>query len=564
MADLRRQVESANLLFTEMPQDAVQVMCQIQVEVGRRFVSVNEDAEVWRAFALKRTSVRHKIQELERMPDADQVSSRADLAREQITVAERQADQIQLRQADTSLDLALAAVEQGRQWLVARGEILGALDVAYQELHRACAPFAGLKTLRKVLASAYGAKEVAAGKLKALIKTYDTTLAATKTPEYAQSTVALLLRTAEQLKRDIAGTRDDRVREKLNGSLDAVEDLSDEIQLAVGSFVDQWEKISVTDAPNPYYGEQDAYDLANLPEPLATLYNPSERYVHVDGDEYINGAKSAAASKVRERLISKMKSDSEMEQEVRDQKEVGIKETVLRSLGASLKEKVVGEAMDRWYRSEGVRILNEADQTAAAKAWAKGQYYDVEIPELVMEQINLAATGRLNELKTTAFPQEDYDRAVGAEVTARVLKEVSLRKGRFLEDNQMAEGDYWVELGKMGEKSGHGRCFTCAGIAVKSLVMNPAFDALTIESVGAVNYDHHFVLVGRKGGAVGSKTPPGPTSDVLVVDIWQGNLGADPPVRKWKDFTYKGETELRVFSVMKPEDREELRGRFSG
>ena len=96
------------------------------------------------------------------------------------------------------------------------------------------------------------------------------------------------------------------------------------------------------------------------------------------------------------------------------------------------------------------------------------------------------------------------------------------------------------------------------------LVMNPVFDSMTIESVGAVTYDHHFVLVGRVGSEVGSTTPPAMDSKLLVTDIWQANQGADPPAASWATFPYNTETKLKVFSVMKPGDRKALRDRCLG
>lgn len=121
----------------------------------------------------------------------------------------------------------------------------------------------------------------------------------------------------------------------------------------------------------------------------------------------------------------------------------------------------------------------------------------------------------------------------------------------------MQEGDYWVKLGEKALKAEYGRCFSCAGVAIYSMVMNPKFDGKVLESVGAPEYDHHFVLVGRT--AVGTTDPPG--DDELVVDIWQANQSGDSPVTPWKNFTYNKATKLKVFCVLRPEDRSALRER---
>lgn len=161
-------------------------------------------------------------------------------------------------------------------------------------------------------------------------------------------------------------------------------------------------------------------------------------------------------------------------------------------------------------------------------------------------------------------PLEQIAKVVQDRVDIELETEVNERSNKE-QDLQTAVPDFWADLGRRALENEYGRCFTCAGAAIYKLVMNPAFDGLVIESVGATTYDHHFVLVGRSAGAVGSTDPP--TSEdrgVMVIDVWQANQGGAPPACQWKDYTYKNETELKVFCVIKTEGRTQLRERCEG
>ena len=111
---------------------------------------------------------------------------------------------------------------------------------------------------------------------------------------------------------------------------------------------------------------------------------------------------------------------------------------------------------------------------------------------------------------------------------------------------------YWAQLGKLVAKHRFGRCYSCAGLAVYTLVMDPSYDKLIIAVVGNSDYDHQFVVVGTES-EVGNKTG-------YVIDIWQTNLdnGKTPFVMPHAECVYsKGTTKLAC--VLFPDDRASLR-----
>jgi hypothetical protein len=127
----------------------------------------------------------------------------------------------------------------------------------------------------------------------------------------------------------------------------------------------------------------------------------------------------------------------------------------------------------------------------------------------------------------------------------------------------------WLILGKMVLTNRMGKCWSCAAAVVYKLVADPRFDAIRIESIGAVNFDHHFVVINRDPTTnVESMQTWNP--DAILVDAWQANLqnwsSVDPLQPKdaqlaytWKNFPYS-ESIVRFFCAFEPRDRATHRG----
>lgn len=342
-------------------------------------------------------------------------------------------------------------------------------------------------------------------------------------------------------------------------ALRAAEDCGLELdaQIALTLMVPEWSSIKITDAPNPYYGDLEAFKQSGLKGEAAALFNPKNRYVHVDGDERVNGAKTAAAKVAVARLpeidLALLK------QEIQDKDGEKLRKRVEKKRG-SIEQAVTSEHMLAWYRTTGAKMLEQKGYDKIAALWRKGDDFDADgVPEELTGAITDAAGEVLKTFQDGAMA-DLVDQAIDTEVEKIIDLTANMQKAKQVEAGQMAQGDYWAEVGRLAKSSDFGRCFSCAGIAIYTFVMNPAFDGLTIESVGAVTYDHHFVLVGRTGDA-GSTTPPDEDSKVLVVDVWQANQGGTPPATAWSDFTYNKETQLKVFCVMRPDERKDLRER---
>ena len=126
-------------------------------------------------------------------------------------------------------------------------------------------------------------------------------------------------------------------------------------------------------------------------------------------------------------------------------------------------------------------------------------------------------------------------------------------KGLGKKDRVDEFGEYWIELGRliMKSKKKVGRCFSCSGIAVYTLVKEREHDNWVILVVGNPSRDHYFVLVGASLEAIRAK-------DGYVIDIWDGNLCGTPPVHPIKGFKYMDKHVIPCCIIM-PEDREKLR-----
>ena len=456
------------------------------------------------------------------------------------------------------------AIQAATAWADLRAAAIEQLDEVRAELHMQAGPYGGLTILGKTAAEKYPEGwQKDAKAIKALMTRREDLLRALDTPTLKSAEQDALKKDVTSLHTEAAGERVLRVTVKQEASAQAVEDcgLDEDAQKAMSKLVERWQKIRITDQPNPFGGKGGAekLKLAGLSEEMEKMYAPGHRYLHVDGDGGAMGAKGAAAVVARERVLSRVNLE-ELEQSIRETEGKRVKNAV-RQLIPGFKEEIVQAELTKWYRTTGAKLLAEAGFEKAAKLFEKEIFEPEDVPEEFVLQLNQAATKVQQHLLGDGFPQDRLDERIHKEEESRIGDILSRRKGKIADDGVLAEPDYWTELGRETLKVQVGRCFNCAGTAIYGLVMDEAFDALTIESVGAVSFDHHFVLVGRTGDEIGSTEPPGDDSDVLVVDIWQANQGDDPPARRWEDFTYNEETELKVFAILKPGDRKALRER---
>jgi hypothetical protein len=390
----------------------------------------------------------------------------------------------------------------------------------------------------------------------------DDTLVATQVRQLALAARALL----DNVSTHHAAIRDEKLRVgavtlQAVGLDSAVDDL--------GTMLAESATMKITDAPNPYYGmDHRKFARLGLPTEMSEMYSPAHRYIHIDGDERVNGAKTAAARSARDQ-IGDIDEDT-IRARIRATRGAKIKRSVLKRDGEQLRSGVMVDQMMDWYKSDGADLLTALGIPALADIIAQMRTEPQvasgllsaaaeDNPDLkpALDRLTAAATVFYNDVQEDGFDEGAFNVKVDALIEKQIDLDIGREKGKIVEDQLMTVPDYWVKLGEMALSAEYGRCFSCAGVAIFQLVKNPKFDGCVLESVGAVNYDHHFVLVNRDN--VGSSAPPGPNT--LVVDIWQANQGSDPPMVLWKDFTYNKETELKVFCQIPAGDRSDLRAR---
>lgn len=458
-----------------------------------------------------------------------------------------------------------------------------------QELHQASGPYGGLKTLRdKSVAvgdypEAYRSKVTELRRIESAHEALLRRLAAVPL-EGGES--AAIFDEASRLKDEYCDDFDRAASGMRCGSAQSTEaaGMGEEAVKAAAELADRWRFVRITDAPNPFAKKKNPCAGG----PLENLYNG--RYIHIDGDEYVNAAKHAPAKRVEDQVeltMKKLIGQEESPESLDDLLLAEVDQDAVREEVLSVEREgqgkkhankdkmrnaVIAEAMAEWYRVEGARILAELaaesddagalERAAGLLASGNTDSWFNDLPPEAMGQVGAAATAHHENLQGDGFPQDQFDAKVAAAVEVKVVDRARQRKGQLKDKAKLATGDYWVEIGKLVKKEDYGRCFSCAGLAIEGLVMNPAFDRYTIESVGACGFDHHFVLLGRTGGDVGSTTPPDASdTTTLVVDIWDGNQQKKPPMRLWSQFTYNAETKLKVYCVITPEERTALRER---
>jgi hypothetical protein len=117
--------------------------------------------------------------------------------------------------------------------------------------------------------------------------------------------------------------------------------------------------------------------------------------------------------------------------------------------------------------------------------------------------------------------------------------------------NEITEApEYWAELGRLVAKHKFGRCYSCAALAVYTLVMDTSYDDLLIAVVGNEAFDHQFVVVGTESDISEQKG--------YAIDIWQSNVdGKTPFVMPVNENIYSKGAKLAC--VLHPEDRAKVR-----
>jgi hypothetical protein len=135
-----------------------------------------------------------------------------------------------------------------------------------------------------------------------------------------------------------------------------------------------------------------------------------------------------------------------------------------------------------------------------------------------------------------------------AAASGRVLKDLAADKS-VTKATVVKTPEFWIQVGRLlsVQKEPMGRCFSCAGLAAYTLVMDPYFDGFEICVMGAPRYDHHFLCFGPPG-TIKAKTG-------YAIDIWQGNLDKTfkylEPMSTFKYLSLGSE----VFATLAPKDR---------
>jgi hypothetical protein len=557
-AALSGQLPAVDLLATTDRKEAHRIAAGFLVDARALVARVDDDVAVTLPFVTRRDVVTSALERAERLRDAEYVRDVLAVGRARLTEAQDLVDDDATEDAIGVLGHAESKADEAAQLLAFRARMLTLLGDTLQSIHRKANQYGGLRTLRTVPNGDFPKEwRVDVSALNKLWTDRDDLAQQVRASVVAARDQVAFERKVRALHAKVGAEVDAEVTSYRDESVKAVRacDLGKEAEDAIAGMMDEWRAMKVTDAPNPYYDDEEGFALAGLTGELGELFKPKHRYIHVEGDQYVNASKTAAIQAARTQVPEVILDD--IVADIRSKDGGKRRAKVVRERRDGLVERITGGRMMEWYKTSGADILARNGLAGKAANWRKGEVDFEDVGDHVVQEVNEAAQRHLAGLHI----DEEVDRAIDAEVEEGILSDARQRKGRQQEEQQMAPGDYWVELGRRAKNAEYGRCFTCAGVAVHSLVMNPAFDRLTIESVGAVGYDHHFVLVGRTGGEVGSATPPAMDSKALVIDVWQANQGGTPPATTWADFTYNKETELKVFSVMRPQDRAALRKR---
>ncbi len=487
-----------------------------------------------------------------------------------------------------------------------RRQIAQVLADTGEDLHRNVGMLGGLSTLLKSNPDKYPERfQEAATLFKGLGERRAVIESTLKTAldDALEDLLFAALRLKADINRAVQTDHDLTVKDKVEKSVKAVKaampvmgsGLGLEAQEAIQSMVRDWKVLKITDSPNPYFipkPEKSQYDdpmefmaamkkyrkklqkfeELGLEESMAELYGPAHRYIHVDGDEFVNGAKSAATERARDQLRRDIDVEK-IEREIREKHEAKLTGEMLEKRRQEAEEAISVEMMADWLKAGGAKLLRGLGAGEAADAFASGDFsardgLDVEVAEALLKaqqeffsglSKNPAFVKRVDEEVESARPV--IERRVEVKIDS-LLTRAKRKAGWDVEGTKALEvPDYWVEVGRLALQSEYGRCFSCAGAAIFKLAMNPAFDDAVIESVGSPDFDHHFVFVGRSNA--GSTEPP-TNPKTLVIDVWQANQGGDPPATTWETFTYNESSSVKIFAVLRPKDRAELRKRFGG
>jgi hypothetical protein len=127
----------------------------------------------------------------------------------------------------------------------------------------------------------------------------------------------------------------------------------------------------------------------------------------------------------------------------------------------------------------------------------------------------------------------------------------------------------WLNLGRGVLTNRMGKCWSCAAAVIYKIVTDQRFDRVRIESIGAKNYDHHFVVINRDPSTDVANMGTW-NKDAILIDAWQANLtnwlttSPDRPKQaqlcygKVSDFPYQ--SEIKFFCAFEPGNRSEHQG----
>lgn len=134
-----------------------------------------------------------------------------------------------------------------------------------------------------------------------------------------------------------------------------------------------------------------------------------------------------------------------------------------------------------------------------------------------------------------------------------------------VQDNKQNHPNYWLRLGRrvvtaQVDNKRYGRCFSCAAAVIYSLVTDPSFDEYMIEHVGAIEYDHHLVLLDRANATGNSSNGLNDQraswmSTAVVIDVWQGNLNGNTNYVDIAAGNQYAQANLRWFCAFPPNQR---------
>lgn len=133
---------------------------------------------------------------------------------------------------------------------------------------------------------------------------------------------------------------------------------------------------------------------------------------------------------------------------------------------------------------------------------------------------------------------------------------------------KISNPDGWLNLGRSVLTNRMGKCWSCAAAVIHKIVTDSRFNSVRVESIGAKDYDHHFVVINRDPGT-DVKNISTWNDGAILIDAWQANLNNWVDVSpgqaketklcyaKGDDFPYK--SEIKFFCAFEVHDRPQHR-----